>query len=235
MYDYFRRLARTGAAYQVGEALAKGVARRPAARLHAPSDARPTTARRTCSLDPVILVSIVIRLGLVEAFVRFYFDDADPERRATAGPRRDRPACWASPPCVAIVVRRARGAAVRAHPRLPRHHADAHHGPGPVVVHEPGDGLRAAARGRAGGDVPARLAGQRRPDHRAVRLPGRHPRRGRARPAGRQLRRLDCGAARPARRPAHRIGMPRRIDRERLARCCASACRRCRPRSRCSR
>jgi O-antigen/teichoic acid export membrane protein len=80
MYDYFRRLARTGAAYQVGEALAKGVAvvLLPVYTRHL-TTADYGTADLLLTL--VILVSIVIRLGLVEAFVRFYYDDADTERR----------------------------------------------------------------------------------------------------------------------------------------------------------
>ncbi|HVE67034.1 MAG TPA: lipopolysaccharide biosynthesis protein [Solirubrobacteraceae bacterium] len=80
MYDYFRRLARTGAAYQVGEALAKGVAV-----VLLPVYTRHLTARDYGTADLlltlVILVSILIRLGLVEAFVRFYYDDAAPAVR----------------------------------------------------------------------------------------------------------------------------------------------------------
>jgi O-antigen/teichoic acid export membrane protein len=80
MYDYFRRLARTGAAYQVGEALAKGVAV-----ILLPVYTRHLTTRDYGTADLlltlVILVSIVIRLGLVEAFVRFYYDDATPAAR----------------------------------------------------------------------------------------------------------------------------------------------------------
>ena len=80
MYDYFRRLARTGAAYQVGEALAKGVAvvLLPVYTRHL---TRADYGTADLLLTLVILVSIVIRLGLVEAFVRFYYEDADPERR----------------------------------------------------------------------------------------------------------------------------------------------------------
>src|SRR3954469_1099996 len=80
MYDYFRRLARTGAAYQVGEALAKGVAvvLLPVYTRHL-TTADYGTADLLLTL--VILVSIVIRLGLVEAFVRFYYDDADADER----------------------------------------------------------------------------------------------------------------------------------------------------------
>jgi O-antigen/teichoic acid export membrane protein len=80
MYDYFRRLARTGAAYQVGEALAKGVAvvLLPVYTRHL---TRADYGTADLLLTLVILVSIVIRLGLVEAFVRFYYDEAEPERR----------------------------------------------------------------------------------------------------------------------------------------------------------
>jgi O-antigen/teichoic acid export membrane protein len=80
MYDYFRRLARAGAAYQVGEALAKGVAV-----ILLPVYTRHLTTRDYGTADLlltlVILVSILIRLGLVEAFVRFYYDDAAPAAR----------------------------------------------------------------------------------------------------------------------------------------------------------
>jgi len=80
MYDYFRRLARTGAAYQAGEALAKlvAVALLPVYTRHL---TRGDYGTADLLLTLVILVSIVIRLGLVEAFIRFYYVDADPERR----------------------------------------------------------------------------------------------------------------------------------------------------------
>src|SRR5919198_1091879 len=80
MYDYLRRLARTGAAYQAGEAVAKliAVALLPLYTRHL-STADYGTADLLLTL--VILVSIVIRLGLVEAFVRFYYLDADREER----------------------------------------------------------------------------------------------------------------------------------------------------------
>src|SRR3954466_5863473 len=81
MYDYFRRLARTGAAYQVGEALAKGVAvvLLPVYTRHL---TRADYGTADLLLTLVILASIVIRLGLVEAFVRFYSVAAEHERRA---------------------------------------------------------------------------------------------------------------------------------------------------------
>ena len=64
MYDYFRRLARTGAAYQVGEALAKGVAvvLLPVYTRHLTTADDGTAHLLSTQLH---LVSIVIRLGLV--------------------------------------------------------------------------------------------------------------------------------------------------------------------------
>jgi O-antigen/teichoic acid export membrane protein len=80
MYDYLRRLARTGAAYQVGEAMAKVVA---VGLLPVYTRALGPGGYGTADLllTLVILSSIVIRLGLVEAFVRFYYLDEDPRRR----------------------------------------------------------------------------------------------------------------------------------------------------------
>jgi O-antigen/teichoic acid export membrane protein len=80
MYDLLRRLARTGAAYQAGEALAKlvAVALLPVyTRYLAPGD----YGTADLLLTLVILLSLIIRLGLVEAFVRFYYLDADREER----------------------------------------------------------------------------------------------------------------------------------------------------------
>ncbi len=80
MYDLFRRLARTGFAYQAGEAVAKliAVGLLPVYTRHL---TRGDYGTADLLLTLVILVSIVIRLGLVEAFVRFYYVDADPVER----------------------------------------------------------------------------------------------------------------------------------------------------------
>jgi len=76
----FQRLVRTGAAYQVGEALAKLVAvgLLPVYTRHL---TRADYGTADLLLTLVILVSIVIRLGLVEAFVRFYYDHAGAAER----------------------------------------------------------------------------------------------------------------------------------------------------------
>lgn len=80
MFDLFRRLARTGAAYQAGEAVAKviAVALLP---VYTRYLTRADYGTADLLLTLVILLSLVIRLGLVEAFVRFYYDDADRDER----------------------------------------------------------------------------------------------------------------------------------------------------------
>lgn len=76
MLDLFRRLARTGAAYQAGEAVAKviAVALLP---VYTRYLTRADYGTADLLLTLVILLSLVVRLGLVEAFVRFYYDSAD--------------------------------------------------------------------------------------------------------------------------------------------------------------
>jgi len=77
---YLKRLVTTGAAYQFGDILAKGLAllTLPLYTRHASPEAYG--AAETL-LTAVILVSILLRVGVGEAFIRFYFDDHDIERR----------------------------------------------------------------------------------------------------------------------------------------------------------
>src|SRR3954467_2923097 len=80
MTSYLRRLLRTGAAYQLPDAVSKVIALvlLPVYTNHlTPAD----YGTAELLLTTIILVSIVLRLGLGEALVRFHFDDADPERR----------------------------------------------------------------------------------------------------------------------------------------------------------
>jgi O-antigen/teichoic acid export membrane protein len=80
MTSYLRRLLRTGAAYQLADAVSKVVALAllPIYTNHlTPAD----YGTAELMLTTIILVSIVLRLGLGEALVRFHFDDADPQRR----------------------------------------------------------------------------------------------------------------------------------------------------------
>ena len=89
MFDYLRRLVRTGVAYQAGDILSKGVA----------VFTLPLYTRYVAAvgygyvetlLTAVILLSIVLRLGVGEAFIRFYYDDAEPQRRDADRGRRGR-------------------------------------------------------------------------------------------------------------------------------------------------
>jgi O-antigen/teichoic acid export membrane protein len=78
--DYLRRLVTTGAAYQAAEIVAKGIAvfTLPLYTRHVSTSGYGTY---NSLLTAVILFSIVLRLGVGEAFVRFYFSDVDEARR----------------------------------------------------------------------------------------------------------------------------------------------------------
>ena len=80
MTSYLRRLLRTGAAYQLADAVSKVVAL-ALLPLYTRHLTRADYGTAELLLTTIILVSIVLRLGLGEAFVRFHFLDADPERR----------------------------------------------------------------------------------------------------------------------------------------------------------
>jgi O-antigen/teichoic acid export membrane protein len=77
---YLKRLVTTGAAYQAAEIVAKGIAviTLPLYTGHASTKAY---GAYNLLLTTVILASIVLRLGVGEAFVRFYFTDTDEQRR----------------------------------------------------------------------------------------------------------------------------------------------------------
>src|SRR5262249_7596514 len=80
MTGYLRRLLRAGAAYQLADAVSKVVALvllRVYTTHLTPSD----YGTAELLLTTIILVSIVLRLGLGEAFVRFHYLDKDPDRR----------------------------------------------------------------------------------------------------------------------------------------------------------
>jgi O-antigen/teichoic acid export membrane protein len=78
--DYLRRLLSTGAAYQAAEIVAKGIALFTLP-LYTRHVSRGEYGAYNTLLTSVILASIVLRLGVGEAFVRFYFEDADAARR----------------------------------------------------------------------------------------------------------------------------------------------------------
>jgi O-antigen/teichoic acid export membrane protein len=80
MFGYLKRLATTGAAYQAADVAAKAVAiiMLPIYTRHLGPGAYGAA---DTLLTAVILSSIFLRFGLGEAFMRFYFDDADDARR----------------------------------------------------------------------------------------------------------------------------------------------------------
>jgi O-antigen/teichoic acid export membrane protein len=77
---YLKRLVTTGAAYQFGDILAKGFALLTVPLYTRHLDPKAYGAAETL-LTGVILFSILARAGIGEAFIRFYFDDDDTERR----------------------------------------------------------------------------------------------------------------------------------------------------------
>ena len=80
MRDYLRRLVGAGLAYQAGDILSKGVAvfMLP---LYTTYVSSAGYGYAETLLTGVILLSILLRLGVGEAFIRFYYDDADGARR----------------------------------------------------------------------------------------------------------------------------------------------------------
>ncbi|MDP9345164.1 MAG: lipopolysaccharide biosynthesis protein [Actinomycetota bacterium] len=80
MQGYLKRLATTGAAYQASSLLAAFLAVFTLP-LYTRYLDRAEFGYAETLLTAIILVSIVLRAGLGEAFVRFWFDDEDPARR----------------------------------------------------------------------------------------------------------------------------------------------------------
>ncbi|HLW93741.1 MAG TPA: oligosaccharide flippase family protein, partial [Solirubrobacteraceae bacterium] len=80
MFGYLKRLARAGLAYQIGDLLAKGVAVFTLP-LYTRYVSKSGYGYVETLFVAVILLSILLRLGVGEAFIRFYYDDEDRDRR----------------------------------------------------------------------------------------------------------------------------------------------------------
>jgi O-antigen/teichoic acid export membrane protein len=77
---YLKRLIRTGAAYQASDILSKGVALFTLP-LYTRYVSKVGYGYVETLMVAVIFLSIVLRLGVGEAFIRFYYDDTDVARR----------------------------------------------------------------------------------------------------------------------------------------------------------
>jgi O-antigen/teichoic acid export membrane protein len=78
--EYLKRLVKAGVAYQAGDILSKGVAIFTLP-LYTHYVSATGYGYVESLLTAVILLSILLRLGVGEAFIRFYYDDADVARR----------------------------------------------------------------------------------------------------------------------------------------------------------
>lgn len=103
MLDYLKRLATTGAAYQAAEVAAKGIAV-----FTLPLYTSYVGSRQygdySSLFTAVILASIILRIGIGEAFVRFYFEDEDEERRCRIAKTATATVAWLTTVTAALVA-----------------------------------------------------------------------------------------------------------------------------------
>jgi O-antigen/teichoic acid export membrane protein len=101
--DYLKRLVTTGAAYQAADIAAKAIAvfTLPLYTRHV---GRGEYGAYTSLLTAVILSSIFLRVGIGEAFVRFYFDDEDTERRERIARTATATVAWTTTLAAALAV-----------------------------------------------------------------------------------------------------------------------------------
>jgi O-antigen/teichoic acid export membrane protein len=100
---YLKRLLTTGAAYQFGDILAKAIALLTIP-LYTRYVSRSEYGAANALLTAVILASIFLRLGVGEAFVRFYFDDDDPERRRRIARTATSTVAWTTTLCSLVAL-----------------------------------------------------------------------------------------------------------------------------------
>jgi len=100
---YLKRLISTGAAYQFGDIIAKGLAlvTLPLYTRHVSTSGYGAAE---ALLTDVILASILLRVGVGEAFIRFYFDDEDPERRGRIARTATAAVAWSTTAAAVLAV-----------------------------------------------------------------------------------------------------------------------------------
>ena len=237
MTAYLKRLATTLAAYQIADVVSKFIAV-----LLLPVYTRyiDPAGYGTVELlaNGVIFISILVRFGMIEAFLRFYFTDSDQERRDALA-RRAVAFTLLATTLLAIIL----AAAAAPLSRVVLGHTDVgdlpDRGARALGVHQSRARLRPAAGRGASAHVRDRLADQRRDHDRGLCRARGRARQGPQRAAARQLRRLDDRAVGPvvddARAPAPAPRRPHAGAPSASRRCCASGCRPCPPRPRCTR
>ncbi|HEY1687364.1 MAG TPA: oligosaccharide flippase family protein [Solirubrobacteraceae bacterium] len=103
MLDYLKRLAKTGAAYQAADIAAKAIAVFTLPLYTAYVHPAGYGAYSNLLTD-VVLASILLRVGVGEAFVRFYFEDEDEERRRRIAKTATATIAWTTTLAAAIAA-----------------------------------------------------------------------------------------------------------------------------------
>lgn len=103
MLDHLKRLVKTGAAYQAADIVAKGIAvfTLPLYTAHVTTS---EYGAYSSLLTAVILASIVVRFGVGEAFLRFYFEDQDEQRRRRIARTATAAVAWSTTVSAALLV-----------------------------------------------------------------------------------------------------------------------------------
>ena len=159
MQGYLKRLATSGLAYQASSLVA-GFLALFTLPLYTHHLTKAQLGYAETLLTAIILASIVLRFGVGEAFVRFYFDDDDVAHRDRLARRTTSFVLVTSTVAALVAVvfagRDLAGAAGHA-----RRDAHGLRRARPVGLHQPRDRLRAAARRRAPAHLPDRERQQR--------------------------------------------------------------------------
>ena len=179
LYGYLKRLLRTGAAYQASDVVsaAFGLLLLP---VYTRALTRSHYGTAELLLTAILTISIIVRLGRVEALVRYHYLHDDPAERDRVV-RTATGWIFVASTAAALLI----GAFAEPLSKLVLGFHDATlmwlTAPGDLGLHEPRGRLRRPARRRARPAVPDRLDDQRAADHRPDRGAGRAARPGRPR------------------------------------------------------